>query len=547
MIGRVVGNFQILELLGQGGIGAVYAGIDRMLGRPVAIKLLRPELSHDTRFVDRFRSEAASLARLNHPNITTLYTLHTEGQELMMIIELVEGRTLEDLLQASGRLSPEECLALAAQATEGFAYAHRMGVVHRDIKPANLMVTGDGALKIMDFGIARIRGSQRMTRTGHIIGTLAYMAPEQIQGHEGDERSDIYSLAIVLYELLSGDPPFIADSEYQLIRAQVEEEPRALGERITGLNPAIDAAVMRALAKEPGARFANMTEFSRALGSTMGLTAAKETMVRRVAPLVSQISATRQRAILTDPIESAEVAQPGRGKPGEVPSGGRASGRGGSVQPAWPQPSPSPAPAPLPPSPRPDPVRKRLSMPAMILGGALLLFLVGVGYILSDTFFSAKTPQVVGPGEPSVPKSTDVVTPAPVEPPANAVTSTESPGNQPATNPPPVSPTPTPTSPPVTLAPPGSQPTDQPGALVPPLGAPGKLAPALGSIEPKDTVEEPVDKPAASDKKSTSKPQPKKPTTTTVRRKDDSGGSAGSSRSESPRQTGNSGWIIERN
>jgi len=513
--GRVVGNFQFTDLLGEGGIGAVYAAVDRMLGRPVAIKCLRPELAHDTRFVDRFRSEAASLARLNHPNITTLYSLHSEGQELLMIIELVEGRTLEDVLRASGKLTADECLALASQATEGFAYAHRMGVVHRDIKPANLMVTGDGSLKIMDFGIARIRGSQRMTRTGHIIGTLAYMAPEQIQGHEGDERSDIYSLGIVFYELLAGDPPFIADSEYQLIRAQVEEPPRALAERLPGIDPAINQAVMRALAKEPAERFATMQEFSRALGSTMGMSTAKETMVRRVGPLVSQLAATRQRPMLTDP----GVAPP--------PSPSRAPASQASIVPPspsqWSTPQPEPAAA-------PD-RKRRISAPVLLLGGVVAAFVVGIGYILMDTFFAATT------AEPPSSLPGDVVTPGPSQtqsPPPTTVTSTESPAEKPAPAPSPAVPTPT--------APAVQHPSPPPLAPIAP-----KQAPAIGSIAPQQPVDEgpgeaakPEEKPKKQAKPSQKRSQPA----------DRSSGGSNSGRSKPsppPAQSGSSGWAIQRN
>lgn len=551
MIGRVVGNFQFTELLGEGGIGAVYAAIDQMLGRRVAIKLLRPELAHDARFLDRFRGEAASLARLNHPNITTLYSLHSEGQELLMIIELVEGRTLEDILRASGRLSADECLALAAQATEGFAYAHRTGVVHRDIKPANLMVTADGSLKIMDFGIARIRGSQRMTRTGHIIGTLAYMAPEQIQGHEGDERSDIYSLAIVLYELLVGDPPFVADSEYQLIRAQVEEIPRSLAERLPGIDPAIDRAVMQALAKNPEARFATMTEFSRALGSTMGLTAAKETMVRRVAPLVSQLAATRQRPMITDPTAMPTFAASGSTPssytaatpPENLPTWSPSTGAASAAPPApWPAPEPTAVPA-----PRPQPVgsasgRRGLSIPMMVLGGVVLLFIAGIGFILKDTFFASRPPQVAAPADAPLPAAKEVAEPAtPVaeQPePGSKVTSTESPGSQPAITLPSVAPAPSPPPPspppatPVTLQPPGSL------APLTPVTPPAKQGPAVGSVEPKQPVEESPSEPKKSEKKAI-----KPPTKKTVARGDE--GSRRSS-SETPTNQGGSGWVIRR-
>lgn len=266
MIGREIGNYRITQRLGQGGVGEVFAGVDQMLNRPVAIKALRAEFGRDPGVLARFRSEAESLARLNHPNITMLYSLQREGEELFMIMELVRGRTLEALLASCRRLSEQQALAITAQALDGLGYAHGAGVIHRDIKTGNLMVGASGLLKIMDFGIARMRGSGRLTRQGHIVGTLAYMSPEQIRGEEGDERSDLYSLAIVLYELLSGDPPFVSDSEYELIRAQVEAVPPRLIGRVSGVRPEIEKALMRALAKRPADRFATAAEFGRALG-----------------------------------------------------------------------------------------------------------------------------------------------------------------------------------------------------------------------------------------------------------------------------------------
>ena len=266
---EVIGHYQVKELLGEGGIGQVHAGFDTILEREVAIKSLRPELLNDKNFVDRFRGEATSLARLNHPNITTLYSLLPEGRNLYMIMELVRGDTLDALLKKrNGPFGIRESLAIIAQAGDGLAYAHGMGVIHRDIKPANLMITDSGLLKIMDFGIARVRGSQRLTRDGSMVGTLAYMAPEQLRGDPGDERSDLYSLAIVLYEMLSGSTPFEAESDYDLMQAHMHAKPQRLVSRVPGLDARIDAALLRALAKTPAQRFATVREFSDALGAT---------------------------------------------------------------------------------------------------------------------------------------------------------------------------------------------------------------------------------------------------------------------------------------
>jgi len=265
----MIGHYEIRELLGEGGIGQVHVGFDTVLEREVAIKSLRPELLNDKNFVDRFRGEATSLARLNHPNVTTLYSLLPEGRNLYMIMELVRGDTLDALLKKrNGPLALQESLAIIAQAADGLSYAHSMGVIHRDIKPGNLMVTPAGILKIMDFGIARVRGSQRLTRDGSMVGTLAYMAPEQLRGEPGDERSDLYSLAIVLYELLTGSTPFVADSDYDLMQAHMHARPQRLIGKVPGLDGRVDAALMRALAKKAEQRFASVREFSDSLGAT---------------------------------------------------------------------------------------------------------------------------------------------------------------------------------------------------------------------------------------------------------------------------------------
>jgi serine/threonine protein kinase/TPR repeat protein len=266
---QTVGQYEIRDLLGEGGIGQVHAAFDTVLQREVAMKSLRPELLSDANFVDRFRAEAKSLARLNHPNITTLYSLIPEGKNLYMVMELVRGHTLDDILaKRNAPLDVRESLAIISQAADGLAYAHSMGVIHRDIKPSNLMVAENGVLKIMDFGIARVRGTQRLTRSGSIVGTLAYMAPEQLRGEEGDEACDLYSLAIVLYEMLTGTPPFSATSEYDLMQAQINQRPDRLTPRVPGLDSKVESAIMKALSKKPAQRFPSTRAFSDALGAS---------------------------------------------------------------------------------------------------------------------------------------------------------------------------------------------------------------------------------------------------------------------------------------
>jgi serine/threonine protein kinase len=234
-------------LLGSGAMGTVHVAVDTFIERAVAIKSLRAELTRDPDFVSGFRAEATSLARLNHPNITTLYSPILEGSDLYMVMEVVRGRSLDDVLRERGKpVGVKESLAIIAQAADGLAYAHQMGVIHRDIKPANLMISNDGRVKIMDFGIARVQGSARLTRAGTAVGTPLYMSPEQCRGKEGDERSDLYSLAIVLYELLSGAPPFSGATEYDLIQAQINTVPPPLVPRAVGVKPELESAIMMA-------------------------------------------------------------------------------------------------------------------------------------------------------------------------------------------------------------------------------------------------------------------------------------------------------------
>jgi serine/threonine protein kinase len=266
---RTIGQYQITERLATGGAGEVYAGIDTKVGREVAIKFLRPELASDPSWVDRFLAEAKSLGRLNHPNIATLYALPQEDEHVCMIMELVRGRTVEQIIEdRRGPLGTRESLAILAQVADGLSYAHEEGVIHRDIKPSNLMVTESGRVKIMDFGIARVRGSDRITRVGSAVGTALYMSPEQFEGSEGDERSDIYSLAIVLYELLAGAPPFKGTNEFELFRAHRGTQPPPLIPRIAGVEPPLESAIMTALSKRPEQRFPSMRSFSDATGAT---------------------------------------------------------------------------------------------------------------------------------------------------------------------------------------------------------------------------------------------------------------------------------------
>lgn len=268
MIGSVIGNYRITEKLGEGGMGAVYKGIDMMLEREVAIKALRPEFTSQPQIAERFRSEAVTLAKLNHPNIATLHTFFRQGEEYFMVMEFVRGETLDSLLRKHGAMPPDYAISLFRQALEGIGHAHTQGIIHRDIKPANMMLTASGQLKVMDFGIARVLGTSRMTRQGNIVGTIDYMSPEAIQGNDVDSRADIYSLGILLYEMVTGRVPFVGDTEFKTMMAHIQEAPPPPRTFMPGLPVHIEHAIMRSLAKVPTARFQSVIDFSQALGQS---------------------------------------------------------------------------------------------------------------------------------------------------------------------------------------------------------------------------------------------------------------------------------------
>jgi serine/threonine-protein kinase len=296
MIGQIIGAFRIEQKIGEGGMGAVYRGRDLMLEREVAVKALRPELARQPELVARFRSEAVTLARLNHSHIATLYNFLRHGDDYFMVMEFVRGRTLDELIRQTGALEIERAVRLFCQALEGIAHAHALGVIHRDIKPANIMLTANDEVKVMDFGIARVLGSARQTKTGRLIGTLEYMSPEQMRSQETDARSDIYSLGILLYEMLTGRVPFQASSDYELMRAQVEDEPVAPRDFKGDIPLAVELAILRALAKDPAARFQSAIEFRAALVSAVPAAALRPEPAKVIAEAEPAIKATRAAA-----------------------------------------------------------------------------------------------------------------------------------------------------------------------------------------------------------------------------------------------------------
>lgn len=264
-------RYEIGEILGRGGMAEVHEAYDLRLGRRVAVKILRPELARDPSFHQRFRREAHSAAGLNHPNIVAVYdtgedTLGSGANAVTVpyiVMEHVDGMTLRQLLSSGRRLLPERALEITSGTLAALDYSHRHGIVHRDIKPANVMLTKSGEVKVMDFGIARALAAQgqTMTSASQVMGTAQYLSPEQARGEVVDARSDLYSTGCVLFELLTGTPPFTGESPVSVAYQHVSEQPRIPSEIDSQVLPPVDAVVLRSLAKSPDDRYQSASEF----------------------------------------------------------------------------------------------------------------------------------------------------------------------------------------------------------------------------------------------------------------------------------------------
>jgi eukaryotic-like serine/threonine-protein kinase len=266
--GRLLGGrYQVGELLGYGGMAEVHRGRDLRLGRDVAIKLLRTDLARDNTFQMRFRREAQNAAALNHPAIVAVYDTGEEraptGEVIPFIVmEFVAGHTLKEVLAAEGRLMPRRAMEISADICAALEFSHRHGIIHRDIKPGNVMLTPNGQVKVMDFGIARAlaSGATTMTQTSAVIGTAQYLSPEQARGEAVDARSDVYAAGCVVFELLCGHPPFVGDSPVSVAYQHVREDPRAPSEINRDVTADVDAIVLKALSKNPINRYQSAAE-----------------------------------------------------------------------------------------------------------------------------------------------------------------------------------------------------------------------------------------------------------------------------------------------
>jgi len=259
-------RYQLQEPLGKGGMAVVYRAHDMMLDRLVAVKVLREDFSGDPDFQKRFHQEAKSAANLSHPNIVTMHDFGLDNGQLFLVMEYVPGTDLKTLIKQRNRFSPEEALPLLIQACAGIGYAHRAGLVHCDVKPQNMLVTPDMRLKVADFGIARALSTIHPNEQIDMVwGSPQYLSPEQASGAAPSPASDVYSLGITMYEMLTGLLPFQADTDQEFFRLHVEEEPPLLSEKIPDISPTLEQVLTKILSKEPSKRYRTADQLGRVL------------------------------------------------------------------------------------------------------------------------------------------------------------------------------------------------------------------------------------------------------------------------------------------
>jgi len=299
------GRYEIIETLGQGGMGKVYKAFDRKINEVVALKIIRPEIGLNDKAIERFRNELKIARKLTHRNICRMHDLGEEGYTQYITMEHVAGEDLKRFIRRAGTLSSGKAINIAKQVCEGLAEAHRLGVIHRDLKPQNIMIDQDGNAKIMDFGIARFVDTERMTGSGVMIGTPEYMSPEQAELLDVDKRADIYSLGIVLYEMVSGRVPFDGETPLSIAMKHKTEKPRSVREWNAQVSPDLAAVISKCMEKSPDDRYQDAEDLMEDLNRLEQDLSTAERVVPKKKP-----SATKERSVVAATKERAAVASP---------------------------------------------------------------------------------------------------------------------------------------------------------------------------------------------------------------------------------------------
>jgi serine/threonine protein kinase len=386
----ISGRYQLGDRLGSGGMSTVYKAVDRVLERTVAVKVLAEHLSDDEKFVARFRREALAVAKLIHPNIVQVYDTGVDEARHYIVMEYVEGRSGAQLLQSRGRIGPEAAVEIGVQSCAGLEYAHRQGIIHRDVKPGNLMVIGgpagrrgtapsdapteDMTVKLTDFGIARAAEQTRLTQVGSVVGTAAYLAPEQARGEEAKPAADVYALGVVIYQLLTGRLPWEGTTLSELAIRRENERPLPPSSYDPEVPDTLSTAVLRALESDPANRYLTARELASALRT--GLSGGEP-------PMADSEAATR--AMMGTPTESTRrlpVTEPG-------------------TAPTRRAPAPRPAPRPRPAAPAPASAAPRRSTASRLRGliGLILVILILAAIIATIVLVTTNAGQNTGPGE----------------------------------------------------------------------------------------------------------------------------------------------------
>jgi serine/threonine-protein kinase len=480
-VGDSVGDYQIIGILGAGGMGKVYKVRNVISDRTEAMKVLLPNLAEAPELAERFIREIKLLASLNHSNIAGLHTALRMENQLLMMMEFVEGRTLEERLR-EGPITLWEAVDYMSQALSALGYAHERGVVHRDIKPANIMVTPRGQVKLMDFGIAKAMADRKLTMTGTTLGSLFYMSPEQVKGITTlDGRSDLYSVGVSLYEIVTGTRPFKGDSDYSIMVAHLEQQPVPPIQLDPTLPPGLDEVILTAIQKDPADRFQTAQAFRGALESVKQSLAppvgGKPAVGAAAAP--PAMAPTQTGGVLRQPPAPAPQATPV--PPASMPAPPYAA-------PAPPPPYAAPVPPPQYAAPGPPPQYAAPGPPPappashrglyMALGGILVVAVLAVAAIYLPGWYRARaggaqTPPVVDQQQPPAQQQTEAAKP-PVEPGAQTPL-------EPAAQPPGQGPAASAQPPATSVQPPSS--TGQTPRQPPPTRT-GSTQPPVGAVEP---------------------------------------------------------------